>query len=76
MKRSSFCTTVTKKSDALFQFIYKVYITLVNTQIFAQDISTVSEYTGSADAENGHTFAELVLVFKITAFFAKNITYI
>ena len=46
-------------------------ITLVNTQIFAEDISTVLGYIRCADSENGPIFAELALVFEINAFFIK-----
>ena len=46
-------------------------ITLVNTQIFAEDISTVLGYIRCADSENGLIFAELALVFEINAFFIK-----
>ena len=46
-------------------------ITLVNTQIFAEDISTALRYIKCADSENGLIFAELALVFEINAFFMK-----
>ena len=47
------------------------WITLVNTQIFAEDISTVLRYIRCADSENGLILAELALVFEINAFFMK-----
>ena len=46
-------------------------ITLVNTQIFAEDISTVLRYITCADSENSLIFAEMALVFEIIAFFMK-----
>ena len=46
-------------------------VTLVNTQIFAEDISTVLRYIRCADSNNGLLFAELALVFEINAFFTK-----
>ena len=45
--------------------------TLVNTQIFAEDILTVLRYIRCTDFENGLIFAELALVFEINAFFMK-----
>ena len=51
---------VTQVRIAFASLRLRLKITLVNTQIFGKDISTVLGYIGSADAENGLTFAELL----------------
>ena len=48
-----------------------IMITLVNTQIFAEDILTDLGYIKCADSENGRIFADLALVFNKNAFFMK-----
>ena len=50
-------------------------ITLVSTQIFAEDISTVLRYIRCADSENGLIFAELAS-FRDRCIFYENIAYV